>query len=209
MIRNYVKELLSTWWSRCWLLLSVGSTVATYIVGLNKAFTVYWWIPFSISVVAWIVAPFELYGRKQAEIERLDKGLALEQQNRGALRAEELRREFFDWFQPRHRFEEYEGKQCLILESEDAFNVNGIKYLNADGAAVYSQDIKAAGKTIQIAIDYSGINEIRRVGPFISTYDLSANMALQIHLLKDGLRKNHVIKAVVKPDLRGTVRVVG
>jgi hypothetical protein len=205
MIRDYVKELLSTWWSRCWLLLSVGSTIATYIVGLNRTFTVYWWIPFSISVVAW----FELYRRKQEEIKRLNKELELEQQDRGAFQAEELRRASLDRFQPRHRFEEHEGKQYLILESGDTFDVNGMKYLNADGAAVFSQDIKETGKIIQIAIDYAGINEIRRIGPFISTYDLSANMALQIHILKGGLRKDHVIKAVVKPDLRGTVRITG
>jgi hypothetical protein len=68
---RFLKELFSSWWGIAWVALSVISTILSYAFTFSSHLKVYWWIPPGVSLIAWFLAPFDLYRRKQQEIKRL------------------------------------------------------------------------------------------------------------------------------------------
>lgn len=71
--KQFGKELFATWWARLFVLLAAGSTIATYIASFVPGFVVPRWVLVVISLVAWLLAPFDLYCRQRKQIERLDQ----------------------------------------------------------------------------------------------------------------------------------------
>jgi len=68
---RYLWSLVTTWWGAAFLLAGAISTSATFISIYWPGFTVPRWILGAISVIAWLVAPYRLYQRQQAQIENL------------------------------------------------------------------------------------------------------------------------------------------
>jgi hypothetical protein len=68
---KFLQELFSSLWGIVWVTLSVISTISTYALALSNRLLVYRWIPRVVSLVAWFLAPFDLYRRKRHEISRL------------------------------------------------------------------------------------------------------------------------------------------
>lgn len=206
MIIDYIRQLFSTWWGRLWLLLSLGSTVATYAVAFRPDFIVYRWIPFSLSVLAWTIAPFDVYRRQQAEIQHLNNRL-IDLNER--TKVETLKCDSFERWKPRHSFELTDKGQELLLESDEEFGVTGVDYLNADSTKVGSQTLSVFGRRVSVPIDFKPINEIRRIGPVLSTWDLSATVLLRLHLSKNSAEKEYVINTICKPGEQGAIRLIG
>ena len=73
---DFTRELLATWWGRFWALLGAGSLLATYIASFVPGFVVPRWVPAVISLVAWLLAPFDLYRRQRRQIEGLSNAVA-------------------------------------------------------------------------------------------------------------------------------------
>jgi hypothetical protein len=69
--RQFARELFATWWGRLWVILAAFSTLATYLPIFLPTFRPYRWVPFLFSALAWLLAPYDLYRRKQAEISAL------------------------------------------------------------------------------------------------------------------------------------------
>lgn len=71
MLGRYLRTLVTTWWGAAFLLAGAVSTSATFIPLYIPTFSVPRWIPGAISILAWLVAPYRLYQRQQAQIEAL------------------------------------------------------------------------------------------------------------------------------------------
>ena len=68
---RFIRELFGSWWARSWVALAAVSTLTTFIPLYVHGFTLPRWILLVVSLVAWILAPFDLYRKKVSEIDRL------------------------------------------------------------------------------------------------------------------------------------------
>jgi hypothetical protein len=68
---KYVRELLSSAWGILFVIAGAISTSVTFALIYKPTFALPHWIPEAISILAWLLAPFQLYQRKQREIETL------------------------------------------------------------------------------------------------------------------------------------------
>jgi len=69
MFGRYLWTLITTWWGAAFLLAGAVSTSVTFIPLYKLRFSLPRWIPGAISIAAWLVAPYRLYQRQQAQIE--------------------------------------------------------------------------------------------------------------------------------------------
>ena len=91
--------------------------------------------------------------------------------------------------------------QELVLDSDEDFGVEAMDYLTRTGVKVASQRVAETGKSIKIPIQESSLNEIQRIGPWLSGYDQSAEVLLRLGLSKGGRQRQYTIPTVMKPKL--------
>jgi hypothetical protein len=70
---KFLRELLATWWGRVFLFLGVVSTATTYVASFYPGFVLPRWMLLAISIVSWVIAPYDLYRRQRALIEKHGK----------------------------------------------------------------------------------------------------------------------------------------
>jgi hypothetical protein len=125
------------------------------------------------------------------------------------LESEREQREFFNQFSPKVTFklEDHSSENSLALEASEPFIVESIDYLTSSGASVGSQEVGQSSKSIVVPISDECLLKIQRLGPWLSSNDMSATVQFRIHILKDGLRKIHVVPAVLKPVMIGNTLI--
>jgi hypothetical protein len=119
------------------------------------------------------------------------------------LEAERAKREFFQQFSPttHFHFDPPPVGNVLRLEAAEPFTVDSIHYLTGSNASVGSEEVCKVGTSIQIPISDDYINKVQRVGPLFNNYDGSAPMHFRLVIQKDGMSKEILISAVIKPEL--------
>jgi type II secretory pathway pseudopilin PulG len=123
------------------------------------------------------------------------------------LESERDQREFFSQFSPGAIFRcAYPKGNSLTLDANEPFIVESIDYLTGGGANVGSEEVGKSSKSIEIPLSNEYLGKVRELGPWVSSSDKSAEIQFRVHILKDGLRKFHIIRAVIKPDF---VKVAG
>lgn len=157
------------------------------------------------SLVTWMLGARD---RAQAKKALAAQQAASDAQQRIAqLEAERSRYEALARFVPKSEIVEHEGKQFIRLGADDSFEVESIDYLTANEARVASRPVGKTGKIVEVPIDEAPLVEIRRLGPWVSTFDLSAEVTFRFHLRKDGQYKEYRHKGLIKPELKGSVQV--
>jgi hypothetical protein len=73
---DYVRALVSKWWSGLILLLGLASTVATFLPSVFARFHLVVWAPPAIAVLCWLAAPISVYIAQHREIGELRAKLA-------------------------------------------------------------------------------------------------------------------------------------
>jgi hypothetical protein len=160
-------------------------------------------------LVTWLMG---IGDRKQAKQTLAAQEAASKAQMRIAeLEAERSQVDAFSRFRPRTRILDADNlvNQIVRLEADEPFQVEYVEYLNAEEAKIASETINRSGTVIDIPINESFLNEIRRVGPWVKEYDLSAQFIFRFCIIKAGLSKLHTHKALIKPDSQNRVRVLG
>lgn len=162
------------------------------------------WISIISGVVGALVGSVITYmlgadDRKQARLTLKAQQAASEAQQKVAvLQERQSQVEAFDRFLPLVKIILLSGNQFARLEAVEPFQVESIDYLNANGAKVTSEVVNKSGTTVDIQISEDALNGIRRVGPWLKAYDLSAEVTLRFNLQKEGQRKHHTYKGIIK-----------
>jgi hypothetical protein len=119
------------------------------------------------------------------------------------LEAERDEREFFGQFSPRVQFQfEYPKGNTMLLDADEPFIVESIDYLTISGASVGSQDVGQSSKSVRIPISNEFLGSARALGP--ERNDRSAALQFRINMQKDGMRKPHLVPAVVRLEMLQT-----
>jgi hypothetical protein len=112
----------------------------------------------------------------QRELLEAQRSAADAQARIAKLESERGEREFFGQFSPKARFRfEYPQGNSLTLEDSEPFIVESIDYLTGSGANVGSEDIGKSSSSIQIPISDKYLGQVVQLGPWLNSYDRSAN----------------------------------
>jgi multidrug efflux pump subunit AcrA (membrane-fusion protein) len=116
------------------------------------------------------------------------------------LESEREQREFFNQFSPKVRFGfEYPNGNSLTLEANEPFIVESIDYLTSSGASVGSEEVGQSSKSVRIAIKKDYLSSAKSLGP--NRNDPSGAVQFRVHILKDGMRKPHIVHAVARLEM--------
>lgn len=183
---------------RYWFSIGVPSTIATCTLLSVARINVPNWVSLCILVVALVVIRFWVVAEHEKQIARLENELSETQNVR--LGAEKLRAQLFARFEPRYRLVgALPDSQVLQLESDETFEVDVMDYLTEDGVKVGSRPVAQSGNLIEIPIDEKALSEVQRSGPWLSKYNGSARVVLQLRIGQNGLWKQYSIATIVRP----------
>jgi type II secretory pathway pseudopilin PulG len=175
------------------------------------------------SIVTWLLgAPDRAQAKKalqaqekaleaQQELLEAQRAAASAQTTIAKLEAERDEREFFNQFSPRIRFDfEYTKGNSLTLEAAEPFIVESIDYLTSSGASVGSQEVGQSSRSVHIPIKNDYLGSAKSFGP--NRNDPSGAVQFRLHILKDGMRKQHIVNAIVRVQMiqtpQGQVQVL-
>jgi hypothetical protein len=68
---RYLGELLSSAWGILFVIAGAISTGVTFVLIYKPTFALPHWIPAGISILAWVLAPYQIYRRQQTQIQTL------------------------------------------------------------------------------------------------------------------------------------------
>jgi hypothetical protein len=142
------------------------------------------------SLVAWMLGASD---REQARKTLAAQQEASEAQKKLAV-LESQRNQFdtFARFVPRVQIVDGDkSKPYLILQADESFEVESMDYMTQNETTVASQQVGKTHSRIEVPINWTSLNEVRRHGPWVSDYEKSAQVIFRFHLRKDGQYKEH------------------
>jgi hypothetical protein len=124
----------------------------------------------------------------QQKLLESQQATAAAQQKIANLESERDAREFFAQFAPKATFAfVHPEANFLHLDSSEAFIVESIEYLTVGGASVRSEEVQKSSKSIVVPLSKEHVGKVRQLGPWITSFDKSAEIQFRIHIQKDGL----------------------
>lgn len=153
----------------------------------------------------WLDAP------DRREMAKSQRQLADAQNRIAELEAERNHRELFERFTPRTTLimPDDSPVQLLRIEADEPIQVESMDYLTEKGANCGSQPVHSAlAASIDVPINETYLNEVRRIGPWVDTFDRSAALVFRLHIRKDGQYKEIRHSAVAKPYIKPGPRSV-
>lgn len=97
--------------------------------------------------------------------------------------------------------------QTLHLHSEARFCLKSIGYLNANGVLLGTDAIDKEGTEIEVPVNQMNLGEVRKVGPHINLYDLSAELILRFSFIQNRRATSHERKYLLYPEFIDVERV--
>ena len=152
------------------------------------------------SLVTWMLGASD---RKQAgKTLAAQKEASEAQQKLAVLEAQRSEFDAFSRFVPRVQIVDGDkAKPYLMLEADEPFEVEVMDYMTENQTNVASQQVGKIGRRIEVPINWTHLTQVRKLGPWVSTYELSAQVIFRFHLRKDGQYKQHLHSGLVKQNL--------
>lgn len=196
----FCRTLARHWAVKVAILLSVGSTFATYLPSFVPGFSVPKWLPLVFFLAAVPLASYSVFVSQQAKISALsEENERLRTAARGSTAHVEC-----------EVFGEPPEKQFIRVRADGEIAVIRLDYMLGDGTLIRKEETSSCGSLIDFPINDQLVLEVQRIK--YDPKDGSAPIRFRLHYLMSGIEKQFELQARIQPIFIGSTnyrRIIG